>query len=160
MIEPVQKKVRVVLDKVLEDNELALHIVEVNNDTVRALPNRAASSFRTGHDMVKLPPVPKDTPIEMSSIVSPFASILPQVIQKLLKSSTKLFPPQFKFEIDRKSAVFNINLLKENKFDLESLLHDVDRPRVTSYGSEFKSVPELQELLGKHPRWETLKSRL
>ena len=51
-----------------------------------------------------------------------------------------------------------MELLRDNDFDLDSLL---DRESSsTSYGSEFKSVLELEALLGRHPRWSEMKERL
>lgn len=56
------------------------------------------------------------------------------------------------------AAVFNMKKLRENNFNLEKILDE--SLSVTSYGSEFKNVNELEYLLGRHPRWNGLKERL
>ena len=48
--------------------------------------------------------------------------------------------------------------MKDNNFNLEILLND--KPSLTSYGSEFKSAEDLEDLLQDHPRWKYLKQRL
>ena len=45
--------------------------------------------------------------------------------------------------------------IRENDCNLEKILNE--NLGVTSYGSEFKNVNELEYLLGKHPRWNELK---
>ena len=74
---------KVVLDTVLEDDKLVSHIAEVENGTVRCLPNRVARCFRNGHVAVKLTLDPKDTPIKMQSTIIPFISSLPQDIRSI-----------------------------------------------------------------------------
>ena len=50
-------------------------------------------------------------------------------------------------------------MLKNENFNLEKLLNPGETC-CTSYGSEIKHPDLLQNLLGRHPRWETLKSKL
>ena len=83
----------------------------------------------------------------------------PVVVEKLLQKKEQMFPPKFRFDICKEAAEFNFNLLKENNFELETLLNPTKKC-VTSYGSEFKSVEDLAELLHRHPRWEAMKERL
>ena len=87
-------------------------------------------------------------------------SSLSQTIEKLLLSSSKLYPPRFRFDITSEAAAFNFSLLKENNFDLAKLLNAEDQPSITSYGSEFKPMAELEPLLGNHPRWDAFRTRL
>jgi len=70
-----------------------------------------------------------------------------------------MFPPKFRFDICKETEEFNFNLLKESNFDLEALLNPKEKC-ITTYGSEFKSVDDLAELLHRHPRWEALKEKL
>lgn len=83
----------------------------------------------------------------------------PAVVEKLLQKKEQMFPPKFRFDICKEAAEFNFDLLKENNFELEKLLNPTDKC-VTSYGSEFKSVEDLAELLHRHPRWEAMKEKL
>ncbi len=84
---------------------------------------------------------------------------LQAVVEKLLQKKEQMFPPKFRFDICKEAAEFNFDLLKENNFELEKLLNPTDKC-VTSYGSEFKSVEDLAELLHRHPRWEAMKEKL
>jgi len=70
-----------------------------------------------------------------------------------------MFPPKFRFDICKETVEFNFNLLNENNLDLEALLNP-KKKCITTYGSEFKSVDDVAELLHRHPRWEALKEKL
>ena len=102
---------------------------------------------------ISLPPKPPETEVE-----KPTSKDLPQAIAALLKSSCKLDEPIFKFEVSESAAEFNIATLRNHNFNLDKLLNN--KKSVTSYGSEFKPIAELQPLLGHHPRWKEMKKRL
>ena len=51
-----------------------------------------------------------------------------------------------------------MKLLRDQDFNLENILNS--EPNITSYGSEFKPVPELEPLLHLHPRWSEMKKKL
>ena len=102
---------------------------------------------------ISLPPKPPDSKVE-----KPTTSELSDTIAKLLQSSCKLNKPIFKFEVSESAAQFNIEKLREHDFNLDKLLNN--QKSVTSYGSEFKPIAELQPLLGHHPRWNEMKKRL
>ena len=70
-----------------------------------------------------------------------------------------MYSPNFQFSISNESAKFNFNLLKKHDFDLEKNLNP-EKICVTNYGSELKSVEELDNLWMKHPRWKTLRDKL
>ena len=110
---------------------------------------------------VQLPPKPPDIPIERPKMsdVPQASSDFAKTIAKLLHKEEKMFPPKFRFDICKETAEFNFNLLKENNFDLEELLNPEEKC-ITNYGSEFKSVEDLAELLHRHPRWDALKEKL
>jgi hypothetical protein len=105
-----------------------------------------------------LPPKPPAVPIPKPSESHSSTAYLPTVISSLLQQSSILEAPVFKFTISDESASFNMNLLRKNNFDLESLFNK--KNSVTSYGSEFKSAAELAPLLQRHPRWNELKRKL
>ena len=84
---------------------------------------------------------------------------LPSILQKLLKSTSSLSKPLFRFDVLQEAAIFNWKLLESTKFDLNPLLN-TPSTCVTSFGSEFKPVQELEELLFQHPRWKSLKKTL
>jgi hypothetical protein len=107
---------------------------------------------------VALPPQPSLVQIPKPEGSHPTGCDLPIIIASLLQSTSKLEEPVFKFTVSDESATFNMNLLRQNNFDLEELLNRTKS--VTSYGSEFKSVEELTPLLQRHPRWTELKKKL
>ena len=95
------------------------------------------------------------------SVPDPFedTSWLAIEIEKLLNKKSRMAISQFKFEVNPEAASSNFDKLAKNNFDLEELLNPVKRC-ATSYGSEFKEVEELEDLLHKHPRWKDLKEKL
>jgi hypothetical protein len=112
------------------------------------------------HHEVKLPPRPPLIHVLPPDASDQHAKVnLPLVLKRLLDKSEKMHPPEFKFDVSPASAEFNFELLKSNNFNFESLLNR-KRKSITSYGSEFKSIRDLQSLLGFHPRWPALKERL
>lgn len=82
-----------------------------------------------------------------------------EALRTLLGKTYEMQEPKFKFEPTQEAADFNFNLLKQNGFDLDSLLN-TEKTSVTSYGSEFKPTEDLELLLKYHPRWNALKQRL
>ena len=94
---------------------------------------------------IELPPRPNHPPPIHPSIYSYDNSWLPKELNRLLNTKEKMHPPNFKFSISNESAKFNFNLLKKHDFDLEKLLNP-EKICVTNYGSELKSVEELDNL--------------
>ena len=107
---------------------------------------------------VQLPPIPNAQPVPRPPRLKKQRFDLPSIILKLLKSSSSLSKPLFKFEVSEEAARFNMNLLQKNNFNLDKLLNS--SPSITSYGSEFKPVDELEPLLHLHPRWPEMKRKL
>ena len=107
---------------------------------------------------VMLPPKPTSLPIPKPKfkVNSKFL----RALLKLLTSSSKMVKPKVRFDICMAAAEENFRLLKTNKFNLDKLLNIEGETSVTSYGSEFKTVQELDELFNNHPRWPALRSRL
>ena len=105
--------------------------------------------------------MPSLTPLGEPSTQNPFedTSWLPKEIEKLLNMKSQMTISKFKFEVNPEAASFNFNLLRDNNFDLDSLLNPPVRC-MTSYGSEFKTAEELEGLLARHPRWEALRDKL
>ena len=110
-------------------------------------------------DNIKLPPRPSHPPPLHPSIYSYDNSWLPKELYRLLNIKEKMYPPSFKFLISNESEKFNFSLLKKHDFDLEKLLNP-EKICVTNYGSELKSVEELDNLWMKHPRWKTLSATI
>ena len=91
--------------------------------------------------MLPLPPTP--TAIQLPKpILTNIESELPNIIQRLLQSSSTLDEPSFRFEVSNEASEFNMKKLRDNNFNLHKLLNE--KQSVTSYGSEFKSVQELE----------------
>ena len=107
---------------------------------------------------VELPPRPTLTPIPKPTerIKSNFL----RALSELLVSSKKMVKPKVRFDICMAAAEENFKLLETNNFNLDRILNTEGETSVTSYGSEFKSVQELDSLFGNHPRWPALRLRL
>jgi hypothetical protein len=105
-----------------------------------------------------IPPKPNSVQVKRPEMPDPESPTLPRIIASLLQTTSTLDEPVFKFEVSDEAAKFNMELLRQNKFDLEALLNKTKS--VTSYGSEFKSVAELAPLFHRHPRWNELKMKL
>ena len=82
---------------------------------------------------------------------------MPTILQKLLSSTSTYKAPKFIFQAHEDAAAFNFDLLQSSNFDLDSLLNPPNHRSVTAYGSEFKPVEDLEQLLRYHPRWMDLK---
>ena len=109
---------------------------------------------------IPLPPAPTQLPVkrpDSGEDITPDID-LPAVLKTMLTSSKHLEKPVFKFEVSDEAATFNMELLRQNNFELGRLLNY--NKSITSYGSEFKSTDELEPLLRRHPRWNELKQKL
>ena len=113
---------------------------------------------------VCLPPVHKGTPVKIpfSDVDSPriYTPSIVEAVKVLLLSSAPLTKPKVRFDVSREAAFHNFSILKEANYDLDSILNVPGETSVTTYGSEFKSVKNLEQLFGKHHRWQMLKTRL
>ena len=105
-----------------------------------------------------LPPAPRGPPKEKPS--NHVKLDIVHEIKRLLLTRSNLKAPKFRFDITEEAAAHNLNLLKAHDFDLEALLNPPEAPSVTTYGSEFKDVSQLEHLLKHHPRWPALKRLL
>ena len=83
-----------------------------------------------------------------------------QEIRELLNSSSKLSRPEFHFEVSKVAAYKNYASLMKSNFDINKFFDSKAKDSVTSYGSEFKHVRQLDNLMRFHPRWESLRQRL
>jgi hypothetical protein len=70
--------------------------------------------------------------------------------------SPTLNPPKFIFQLTREAAAYNANILALSNFNLDKIIRE-QHPSQISYGSEFRPSEQLQELLGNHPLWQSLK---
>ena len=65
--------------------------------------------------------------------------------------------PELRFDISTEAAVSNFELLKSTHFDLKTLCNRWKKGRsVITFGSEFKEIKDLEQLLKRHPRWRKL----
>ena len=151
--------------KIVRQEELGIprnRVSSVRNCTRHSSDrNYPSSSNLPGNPVhIPIPPSPS-AKIDKPESIDPFSppSWLPRKIESLLKSKEHLAPSAFLFEVTPEAADKNFDLLRRNDFQLDSLLNPTKRC-VTTYGSEFKSVEELEGLWHRHPRWEELKSRL
>jgi len=70
-----------------------------------------------------------------------------------------LNPPLFMFKFCKKAADNNAKILAENNFDMNKII-EVQHPSQISYGSQFRLLIQLEELLSHHPLWTQLKEIL
>ena len=125
------------------------------NCTTKILRSVLESSCKTQELVVSLPPVARGEPLKSpeKSNVAVAKRALPSISEKvkvLLGKTSNLYPPVFRFDISTEAAETNFKLLKENNFNLEKLLNLTQS--VTTYGSEFKDVDDLHDILHRHPR--------
>ena len=108
-----------------------------------------------------LPEPPLRAQVPEPSVPNPFdnTSWLAVEIERLLKKESHLALPEFKFEANPVAAKYNFTKLRENGFNLGELLNPSAKC-ITTYGSKFKDVDELEQLLSNHPRWKDLKDKL
>ena len=102
-----------------------------------------------------LPPSPKREPVAKPD----FIDIVSEV-RKLLHQSSSLSKPKVIFEVSPLAAYKNYFTLLKAGFDLDKVLDQENSRSVTSYGSEFKAVDDLDNLMRLHPRWPKLRKRL
>ena len=140
-------------DRKVRQRKIGTVQTQRDKNRVECKPTRTNKETR----LPKLPPIPTGPPRLMPTTpISP----LVQSIKTLLSSKSVMEKPEFRFEISNEAAMFNYNLLKQSKFNLDRMLDAQYGLSATTYGSEFKSVGELTPLLGKHPRWSTLTNML
>jgi hypothetical protein len=108
-------------------------------------------------NVIPLPPRPTSLRLQ-KPVFTNIEVELPNIISRLLQSKSELKQPSFKFEVSDEAATSNMTTLRDNAFNLDLLLNK--HPSITSYGSEFKPIAELEELLGHHPRWPEMQKRL
>ncbi len=75
------------------------------------------------------------------------------------KKTTPLNPPLFIFKRCPNAAAHNAKILEEHNFQLDSIIK-TQHPSQISYGSEFRSSIDLEELLRNHPLWPKLQDIL
>ena len=82
-------------------------------------------------------------------------------IVKSLQStpSPELNPPKFIFIFSKEAAEFNANILASANYNLDTIIR-TQHPSQISYGSEFRTSHQLQELLLHHSFWPRLKEIL
>ena len=102
-----------------------------------------------------LPPIPSKIPIR-----KPSKSPLVEVTKYLLTSSSPMIVPKFRFAVSREAINYNLSVLRQNDYNLHNILNPSNSLSVTSYGSEFQSVQDLDNLLCRHPRWPNLQKIL
>ena len=105
-----------------------------------------------------VPPVPSIVKMTKPRVPNPFATIsdLFRAIHDLLGArQTSLRDPIFRFDITPEAAASNLDALQKHKFNLTKLCNGQDKT-ATSYGSEFKNVELLDQLLKKVSQMETL----
>jgi hypothetical protein len=67
--------------------------------------------------------------------------------------------PGFKFERSLEATTYNTSVLCQFNFDINKAILS-SHPSQLSYGLEFKSSSELEDLLMDHPHWSQLKKLL
>ena len=144
------------LSKNTENRKNRNSIEDKENRRQRHSIEKRNSIGKTSYPVMKppmLPPLPSGPPKPKPA--QP-VSYLVTAVKELLNAKAVMVKPKFRFDISKEAAEFNYNILKEYKFDLDKLLKHGNGNSATTYGSEFKSVQDLEPLLGNHPRWNKL----
>jgi hypothetical protein len=81
------------------------------------------------------------------------------ILSLIQSSPTHLNPPLFIFKRCSQAAYHNAQILEKHNFDLDKIIR-AQHPSQISYGSEFKGMLELEEVLRDHPFWPRLKDLL
>ena len=68
-------------------------------------------------------------------------------------------PPLFRFELSEEAAGYNLEVLERFGMSLEAAL-SAQSSSPLGCGSEFRSIPVLAPLLGRHPLWNRMRSIL
>jgi hypothetical protein len=83
-----------------------------------------------------------------------------ELIKKLQETpSPSLNPPLFLFYLSEEAAAYNAKILADHYFNLDQVIRK-QHPSQISYGSEFRSVDQLRDLLHLHPLWPRLREIL
>jgi len=69
--------------------------------------------------------------------------------------SPKLKLPLFIFKLSEEAAAYNAHVLESWNFDLNKIIQH-QHPSQISFGSEFKTIAQLEDLLSDHPLWSRL----
>lgn len=80
-------------------------------------------------------------------------------LRSIVQKATPLNPPLFIFKRCPNAAAHNAKILEEHNFQLDSIIK-TQHPSQISYGSEFRSSIDLEELLRDHPLWPKLQDIL
>ena len=106
-------------------------------------------------DEARLPPKPALVPVEKPPILD-----LVGEVRKLLHVTQKLEKPEFIFEVSEIAAYKNYAILLNMNFEIHKILSNENKRSAISYGSEFKEVSLLDNLMKFHPRWDRLRNIL
>ena len=112
------------------------------------------SAIAASRPTPQLPPLPAQNPVPKPTEIN-----FPKALAALLQASTTFHKPLFRFDVCPEAAQHNIKVLQHSNFNLEKTLNP-GKSCITSYGSEFKPIPLLHQLLKNHHRWPQLKDRL
>ena len=107
----------------------------------------------TSKEPLVLPPKPVTDCLDRPESKDPFSfhKSLPLVIEKLLEKSSTPQQPKLFFQVTKDSAINNFKVLRDNNWNIEKVINSKEFS-VTNYGSEFKTVDDLDHLLEFHPR--------
>ena len=170
----------VIQGKSLENSVFSLKVsdTDIVNKPIGENDGLVSSSIRADKDVMNVSDDPIDKTIESNIVLPPIHSKLPlnrpissevsmnedrkisDLIRELLEIETPLDPPMFNFDISLSSAEEKLDLLRKNDFNWEELLNPKGKKCPTSFGSEFKSPHQLEQLFQRHPRWPMLKNHL
>ena len=87
------------------------------------------------------------------------ADLLEQLKKVVVRPSRAMKKPEFRFELTKECAECNFLVLRKYGFDLEKAL-ETQRGTPLEYGSEFRTVPELEPIFKHHPLWTQMKENL
>jgi hypothetical protein len=146
----------------VKKNEASWSVQEKSTDSnPKATSTTKNKSHSQVNDVVIMQPTPpKLLPrpaIVQVSRPQDQTSNLVEAVKHLLSISSPMMHPLVCFDISDDAAKHKFHLFQQANFNFDRILNIKDSPSITSYGSEFKIVDQLEKLLLNHLRWFTLK---
>ena len=136
---------------------------DVDYERLRFNERESITKLIDGSDYEDNPTIPlplttlcHDGPYSTSN--NPIYFDLPSKIKNLLEISEDMEQPVLRFDISPAAAAHNWKVFEEYEFDVRRILCNSNS--ITNFGSEFKTIEQLETLLIRHPRWIDLKQRL
>ena len=135
----------------IQETQLLFNDIEANS----ILLDERKGINKIHQQNIPVPPLPRGSPMATPPVTNPFNEQLSisTSIQNLLKiKPSKLMDPELRFDISPEAAISNFKLLKSTHFDHKVLCNRGKGRIPLTFGTEFKEIKDLEQLLKRHPR--------